>query len=58
MLGKRIKKYLEIVHIYDLGSLVEAEKVIREVWKRQDSGQRDLGWGNVLRDCEMRFILT
>jgi arginine metabolism regulation protein II len=55
---QKIDRYLETVRSYNLGNLVETEKVIHEVWRRQDLGRSDQRWDDVLRDWKMRIVLT
>jgi arginine metabolism regulation protein II len=55
---QKIDMYLKLVRHYNVGSLVEAEKVVYEVWRRQDSGQVDSHWEDVLKDWELQVVLT
>jgi arginine metabolism regulation protein II len=55
---QKVEEYLDLVRDYNVGSLVEVERVIREVWRRQDLGQNDKCWDNVLGDWGLRIILT
>lgn len=55
---QKIDMYLKLVRYYNVGSLVEAEKVVYEVWRRQDSGQLDNHWEDVLKDWGMEVVLT
>ncbi|CZR61358.1 uncharacterized protein PAC_11254 [Phialocephala subalpina] len=55
---QKIDMYLKLVRCYNVGSLVEAEKVVYEVWRRQDSGQLDKHWEDVLKDWGMEVVLT
>lgn len=55
---QKIDMYLKLVRTYNVGSLIEAEKVIYEVWRRQDSGQLDNHWEDVLKDWGMQVVLT
>lgn len=55
---QKIDMYFKLVRCYNVGSLVEAEKVVYEVWRRQDSGQLDNHWEDVLKDWGMQVVLT
>lgn len=55
---QKIDMYLKSVRYYNVGSLVEAEKVVYEVWRRQDSGQVDSHWEDVLKDWGLQVVLT
>ena len=55
---RKIEAYLDIIRDYNVGSLTEAEKVMREVWRRQDQGRTDRCWENVLKDWGMNIVLT
>lgn len=50
--------YWERCRCYNLGSLVKSEKVVHEVWRRQDEGRKDARWVDVLRDWDMQVVLT
>lgn len=55
---EKIGTYMDRIRSYTVGSLTEAEKVIREVWMRQDLGIHEKHWENVLKDWGMHIILT
>lgn len=55
---QKIDMYLKIVRCYNVGSLIEAEKVVYEVWRRQDSGRLDNHWEDVLKDWGMEVVWT
>jgi len=55
---QKVQEYLDLVRDYNLGSLMEVEKVIYEVWRRQNLGRVDKCWDNVLRDWGLRIVLT
>lgn len=37
---------------------MEAEKVIQEVWRRQDLGRTDKFWEDLLKDWGLDIVLT
>ncbi|TVY41544.1 Arginine metabolism regulation protein II, partial [Lachnellula subtilissima] len=55
---QKVQEYLVLVRDYNMGSLMEVERVINEVWRRQDLGRTDKCWGHVLRDWGLRIVLT
>ena len=55
---EKIRSYMDRVRYYTVGNVLEAEKVIREVWRRQDLGRSDRGWEYVLKDWGMHIVLT
>ncbi|KAH7348421.1 fungal-specific transcription factor domain-containing protein [Rhexocercosporidium sp. MPI-PUGE-AT-0058] len=55
---QKIDLYLKTVRCYNVGSVIEAEKVVYEVWKRQDMGRSDHRWEDVLKDWGMQVVLT
>jgi arginine metabolism regulation protein II len=55
---EKMNIYLSTVRSYNLGSLLKSEKVVYEVWKRQDSSRSDGHWEDVLRDWDMQLVLT
>ncbi|MAD81621.1 MAG: hypothetical protein CL912_01545 [Deltaproteobacteria bacterium] len=55
---QKIDLYLKTVRCYNVGSVIAAEKVVYEVWRRQDLGQIDHRWEDVLKDWGMQVVLT
>ncbi|KAH9214665.1 fungal-specific transcription factor domain-containing protein [Leptodontidium sp. 2 PMI_412] len=55
---QKIDLYLKTVRCYNVGSVMEAEKIVYEVWRRQDMGQSDHRWEDVLKDWGMQVVLT
>ncbi|KAK0121730.1 hypothetical protein ONS95_010016 [Cadophora gregata] len=55
---QKIDLYLKTVRCYNVGSVMAAEKVVYEVWRRQDAGQSDHQWEDVLKDWGMQVVLT
>ncbi len=55
---QKIDLYLKSVRCYNVGSVIAAEKVVYEVWKRQDSGRSDHCWEDVLKDWGLQVVLT
>lgn len=55
---KKVSTYMDCVRSYTVGNLIEAEKVIREVWRRQDLGRSEKCWEDVLKDWGMHIVLT
>lgn len=55
---QKLNMYFKLVRCYNVGSLIEAEKVVFEVWRRQDSGQLDNHWEDVLKDWGLQVVLT
>ncbi|KAG4434032.1 hypothetical protein IFR05_010486 [Cadophora sp. M221] len=55
---QKIDLYLKTVRCYNVGSVMEAEKIVYEVWRRQDLGQVDHRWEDVLKDWGMQVVLT
>ncbi|TVY46986.1 Arginine metabolism regulation protein II [Lachnellula occidentalis] len=55
---QKVREYLVLVREYNMGSLMEVERVINEVWRRQDLGRADKCWNHVLRDWGLRIVLT
>ncbi|KAH7412736.1 fungal-specific transcription factor domain-containing protein [Cadophora sp. MPI-SDFR-AT-0126] len=55
---QKIDLYLKTVRCYNVGSVMKAEKVVYEVWRRQDMGQSDHRWEDVLKDWGMQVVLT
>jgi arginine metabolism regulation protein II len=54
----KIDAYLRIIRKYNMGSLVEMENVIHEVWRRQDLDLKNRCWEDVLNDWGTRIVLT
>lgn len=55
---QKMETYLDSMRGYNVGNLETAERVIREVWRRQDLGREDRRWANVLRDWNIHIVLT
>ncbi|KAL2064381.1 hypothetical protein VTL71DRAFT_4875 [Oculimacula yallundae] len=55
---QKIDLYLKTVRCYNVGSVMESEKVVYEVWRRQDMGRVDHRWEDVLKDWGMQIVLT
>jgi arginine metabolism regulation protein II len=55
---EKVALYMDCVRSYTVGNLMATEKVIREVWRRQDLGRSDKRWENVLSDWGMHIVLT
>jgi arginine metabolism regulation protein II len=55
---RKMETYLKLVRRYSVGNYKTTERVIREVWRRQDLGRMDTHWESVLRDWNMQVVLT
>ncbi|KAI9047945.1 hypothetical protein LZ554_007747 [Drepanopeziza brunnea f. sp. 'monogermtubi'] len=55
---QKIDLYFKSLRSYNVGSVDAAGRVVREVWKRQDSGRHDHRWEDVLKDWGLQIVLT
>ncbi|XMA20888.1 hypothetical protein WAI453_013679 [Rhynchosporium graminicola] len=55
---QKIDLYLKTVRCYNVASVMEVERVVYEVWRRQDLGRNDRRWEDVLKDWGTQIVLT